>query len=91
SSHMVKQSQPTNENPLTFNGCELIPVERIQTEFKYLSHKDLAGAIKQFNLLPTDLVMIRKAENTNRKEAANARRLGNEMMYRHFYIEHSII
>ncbi|EXA60605.1 hypothetical protein ABTF44_08050 [Acinetobacter baumannii] len=91
SSHMVKLSQPTNENPLTFNGCELIPVERMQSEFKYLSHKDLASAIKQFNIMPTDLIVIRKAENTNRKEAANARRLGNEMMYKHFYIDSSIV
>ncbi|EMK0759290.1 hypothetical protein ACT43R_04630 [Acinetobacter baumannii] len=83
--------QATHENPLTFNGCEVIPVERMQAEFKYLSHKDMVDAVNQFNTMPNDLIVIRKAENTNRPEAANAERLGSEMMYKHFYIESSIV
>ncbi|WIH75507.1 hypothetical protein [Acinetobacter baumannii] len=82
--------QPVKKD-FTIFGCKLIPVERMQSDFKYLSQADVAKAIKEFSISPTDLILIRKLEKTNRKEAANARRLGDEMMYKHFYIPYELI
>lgn len=84
------ESQPV-KNDFNIFGCKLIPVERMQNDFKYLSQADVAKAIKQFSISPTDLILIRKLEKTNRKEAANARRLGDEKMYKHFYIPYELI
>lgn len=72
-------------------GCELIPVERMHQEYRFLRHGDIEKAINSYNNAPNDPVLIRKFVSTNRPEAANARRLGEEKAAKHLYIPLDII
>ncbi|MGA6135917.1 hypothetical protein ACPER7_06375 [Acinetobacter dispersus] len=72
-------------------GCELIPVERMDQEYRFLTRKDVENARISYNKIAKDPVLIRKSVKTDRPEAANARRLGDEKVAKHLYIPVDII
>ncbi|MEA1231086.1 hypothetical protein ODQ17_17060 [Acinetobacter sp. IRS14] len=72
-------------------GCELIPVLSMDQEYRFLTREDVEQARTSYNNSPSDPVLIRKLVKTDRSEAANARRLGEEKAAKHLYVPLDII
>ncbi|MDO3663393.1 hypothetical protein [Acinetobacter higginsii] len=72
-------------------GCELIPVSSMDQDYRFLNRKDVENAIIAYNNFRNDPVLIRKFVKTDKPEAANARRLGDEEVLKPLYIPLDII
>lgn len=68
---MHKESQSLEGVSLTIAGCELIIVENLIGDFKYLSHVGLTKAIIAYNAKPKDLILIRKFEKADKSVGEN--------------------
>ncbi|MCU4581173.1 hypothetical protein KTJ32_09260 [Acinetobacter gyllenbergii] len=78
---------------LTIAGCELIIVENMLGDFKYLSHVDLTKAINAYIAKPKDLILIRKFEKADKSAGENLSTCRNDprMIGVHFYIQRELI
>ncbi|MCH7293572.1 hypothetical protein MMP65_19230 [Acinetobacter sp. ANC 3926] len=78
---------------MTIAGCELIIVENMLGDFKYLTHVDLTKAINAYKANPKDLILIRKFEKIEKSAGKNlsTRRNDPRMIGVQFYIQHELI
>ncbi|ENU92759.1 hypothetical protein BJD20_06655 [Acinetobacter proteolyticus] len=90
---MHKEPQSLEGVSLTIAGCELIIVENLIGDFKYLSHVDLTKAINAYNTKPKDLIVIRKFEKADKSVAENLSTCRNDprMIAVQFYIQRELI
>ncbi|MCH7294438.1 MULTISPECIES: hypothetical protein [Acinetobacter] len=90
---MHKEPQSLEGVSLTIAGCELIIVENMLGDFKYLSHVDLTKAINAYNAKPKDLILIRKFEKADKSAGENLSTCRNDprMIAVQFYIQRELI
>lgn len=82
---MLNSTQSINGVPKEIGGCELIPANEMQEDLFYCNLDDLNKALEYFDG-SNQSVSIRKLTVSDRKEAANASRLGPELTYQYFQI-----
>ncbi|CAM4346323.1 hypothetical protein MMP66_00405 [Acinetobacter dispersus] len=90
---MHKEPQSLEGVSLTIAGCELIIVDNMLGDFKYLSHVDLTKAINAYNAKPKDLILIRKFEKSDKSAGTNLSTCRNNprMIGVQFYIQRELI
>lgn len=71
--------------PKEIGGCELIPANEMQQDLFYCNHDDLKKAFEYFDGTSRE-VSVKKLTVSERREAANASRLGPELTYQYFQI-----
>jgi hypothetical protein len=85
-----KEPQSLQGVLLTIVGCELIIVENMLGDFKFLTHVDLTKAINAYNTNLKDLILIRKFEKSAGKKLSTCRN-NPRMIGVQFYIQHELI